>query len=217
MDAMNSMWNLDKVRAEESPNLWVMNITSKLAEGSVHKDSTVHLIVPVGNDKLTVKIPSTWIPINIGLQVPKKAIVESSDFLRGINLRFLHPITSKEAKEFFDSNPDARIEYDNVISRMSKRNKRTNDASNEPSNLPAPLETGDVEDTAVSPRLIQAIFKFKEKEINVNELASVIRTALPLNDVDTQYVLQSVDDRKIHSIVTASIAKGGNEYPTTPG
>lgn len=206
--SIDAVWSMEDIRSEPGVNLWVFNRTASL-KNSVHRDSIVHLIVPVGSEKVTVKIPSTWIPVNIGLQAPKKAILEAADFLRGVNMDFLQPITNKKAKEFFEGNADAGAEYDSVISKMRKRsskdmtiNNQNNQNVNVPNtNIPAPLETGNVEDIEASPRIIQAVFKYTENDINETEFVGVLRKEMPLEDKDVAYVMKNVNSKKIHNIL----------------
>jgi hypothetical protein len=204
---IDSIFNLESVRSEPGTNLWVFNSTPSLkGERQKQKNSVIHLLVTMGNEKTLVRIPTTWVPVNIGLQAPKKALFESPDFLKAINNGYIKPITNKEAMEFYKDNEEAAAEYDMANSKMSRTAPDRDTAEDKevakPSGFVQDLNAGEIEETDLNPKIIQAVAKIKSGEIKEVEFSSILRNSQhDLTDEDMEYVMANVSEPNIHKLI----------------
>ena len=195
-----SMNSVDQIRSEPGINLWVFNNTLSFEKGHRLKDSVVLLSIRTGNsDKETlIKIPASWAPINIGYYANKKAILESSDFLRAVNQGLLAPVTSKSANEFISTHKDAEAEME----RAAKSTTAT----------PVVLESsefssGNIEEAEAEPKVIHATFRLLDGQITANEYVAILKT-LDLGDQDKTYIMKNVTDAGILAYVAKMNSKG---------
>jgi hypothetical protein len=210
MNITDTMFSLEPIRSEPGTNLWVFNNTPNLkGVRQQQKNSIIHLVIKVGDERTLVKIPTTWIPLNIGLQAPKKAIFESPDFLRAINNGYIRPITNKEAQTFYQENDEASAEYDLVNAKMNKTGMKDDDddgmdegAKTKPRDFQQSISDGEIEETALNPKIIQAVGKFTAGEIKDSEFNSIVRNIqAELTDEDLEYVISNVKEPGIHRLI----------------
>ena len=206
--SLDGIFSLDKIRSDPSPNLWVFNNTPKL--NNRFKNSVVHMVVSTGGsgtDKVVVRVPPTWVPINIGMQAPKRAIFDSPEFLRSVNNNFIRLISNEDAKQFFSADPDAQAEFD---SQMNKLNNTAPDRTNTPDpvkNLEnMDLTDGQIEDADINPKVIVAVGRVNDNSLTTAEFTSMLRSQEgDLTRKDYDYILAQVKDQKVHAFVNKAI------------
>ena len=109
--------SIDDLRAAKDSTVYVMNHTvlvSRRKESSIIS-ITVHL--PNGGPKLLI-VPSTWIPVDLAMQITKTVLLESSEFLGVVNRRMVKILSKAEAEKILDDD-EAQIEHLKVIDRLN--------------------------------------------------------------------------------------------------
>lgn len=95
-------------------SIYVVNNTGNL--GTKDKPSIAgEVIIPIvdGTDSVPVKVPNTWIPIDISAQADVEDIIKSSRFLRAVNSRAIILIDEAQALKILE-NADAHAELDRL-------------------------------------------------------------------------------------------------------
>lgn len=107
---------------QEKGAIYVLN-TSSQSELGLGGD--VFVTVMVGNQNRAVKIPRTWIPVEVTKSIPRKFLMESPNFLEAMAKGFITAISTESAKKILGK-PGATqeerrlIEIDNAIREASK-------------------------------------------------------------------------------------------------
>ena len=95
----HSLFN--EVMQSDDISCWVLNTTAgKTLRGQKLRASNVIMsIIISGDTTASVSVPPTFVPIDLGLQVPKKVLFESLDFRRLLNQGLLTLISSEDAEK----------------------------------------------------------------------------------------------------------------------
>ena len=93
--------------------VWVMNMTQEPVPGKVH------FAVPKKNGQGYdgVRVPLTFIPIDLTGQVPKSQLMESNEFRQTVTKGLVRPVT-REYAEILLATPDGRAEAARVQQEM---------------------------------------------------------------------------------------------------
>jgi hypothetical protein len=200
MDALNA------IRREKDVSLWVFNMSAK-RKGRT-KNSNVSFTVTHNNQTTLVTVPLTWVPINLGLQASKSALFESTNFLKSVTLKYLKPITTEKAREFFRRNQDAEEEYDRIMAKMSNVDMAEEDfdaeeAINIDSMDVKPAE-GDFDPASkdVQAPIIDIIERFNSKDREISITESEAFSALKnyedsLTKADIEYISSKSKSEKL--------------------
>jgi hypothetical protein len=107
---------LTELARQDGLDLYVLNNSSH-ARG-MSSGLVIFNVAIDATDRRMVRVPPTWIPINIGMQLPKDKILASADFLDCLNRRALIGVLTKDADDIFANDEDARMEADRVAQDM---------------------------------------------------------------------------------------------------
>lgn len=84
----------DLIDAEHGA-IFVLNTTNKVG---IPNGGDVFITVEVGKSTRTLKVPRTWIPIEVTKAIPRKNLTESASFLEAIGKGLITPIDTEDAK-----------------------------------------------------------------------------------------------------------------------
>ena len=91
--------------------IFVLNTSDTITRGG-----DVFITVPVGNTNRPVKIPRTWIPIELTKTLPRKAILESVYFMEAASRGLIQIITREDAKKI-----EGRSGFASEVQRLKDR------------------------------------------------------------------------------------------------
>lgn len=99
---------LRDVEESKDTRLFVINNTQPRGE---------MLLTVTGNKgrSVIITIPSTWIPVDLSLQSRKSDILDSADFRRAVNRKFLILLDSVQAEDFVDNDATASAENNRIL------------------------------------------------------------------------------------------------------
>lgn len=186
---------LDKIRAEPTMSLWVFNITPQL-QRSKFNSSQIHFSINVNDTVHSVVVPLTFVPVDLGQQIPKKHLFDSADFLRAVNTKKILPILHKDAMKFFEGDASRREELERVTVRMNKIDQEA--TSIDPSQFTQTAQGEDVDDSLknVTGKVAAAVEAFTQNEMKANELLSVIKP-ISLSAADKDHIRSRVSDERV--------------------
>lgn len=168
--------------------VWVLN-TSKGSNRSI-----IVLSVPKaqgGTDN--VRVPVTFLPINLTDQVPKRQLLQSSDFRRAVSSRWLSLVSEEEAQKVM-GRPGAQEEIDRLM--MEERT-----INNDSARMVAGVENPEaVASTGISPRVQQFISTLEESS-EPKAALNTLRSMGELTEQEFRAVSRVAADRKYQDIV----------------
>jgi len=85
------------------------------------------VVFSIPGEANAIVVPHTFIPINIGLQINKKQIITSNDFLKALNNRLLRVVNTADAERYLAYNEDARLEADRLFKISMERGRVIDD------------------------------------------------------------------------------------------
>jgi hypothetical protein len=182
---------LTDLSKEDALELYVLNNSANAR----HKSPGVVIVnVPLsGNDTRIIRVPNTWVPVNIGLQLPKNKILESADFLQALNDRTLLGVLVKDAEAIFDEDPEAKEEWHRVAQNLMGGGSIEEQMG---------MVSGESED-AIDPDLNSAMVEAVNRDdIDEGELYSIIRNQAEsglLKTKDFKYIIDTSKHEKVKS------------------
>lgn len=208
---ISSFQVLDQIRKDDSINVWVFNGTAlstrkkdktKKPQSTI-QPSEIFFTVQTGNQNpATLRVPKTWVPINIGLQVPKNHLFQDANFLNSVTRGILIPITNDKANEFFEKNPEAIEEYDVAISSLRRGIQEL--VKSDMIDFSALSDIGDEAPDGITLSVLNVVARYTaEKDgIDANEAYNLIRSlANDLTAKDKEYIVNQIDDNRIQAFV----------------
>ncbi len=105
------------VKNEESSSFFVLNY-SDVPDSRTKQAKSQGLIamtVMVDNQARMVRVPHSWVPIDLGLQAPKIRIKESAEFQRALAAKALIVLTDEEAHAIINNDDMSRQEYSRIM------------------------------------------------------------------------------------------------------
>lgn len=159
-----------------------------------------------------VRIPSTWIPVDLSLQTTKEDLVKSPDVRRLINRGNLELIREEEALEILNKK-EARMEMerlkkmDNV--NITVQNFAGQLTDNERSNTGLEPAEGNIDSIEVDSLVIEL---FSREDINDQErYAQLINVKSRLNEKDWAYVIDVTKSEEISEFALECLNKLKNK------
>lgn len=107
------------VDTERGP-VFVINTSSKAGIG---RGGDVFITMEIGKSSRTLKVPRTWIPIELTNLVPRKSLTESPHFLEAIAKNLIAPISEEDARKLMK-----RGGYDEEKSRLDEADAKVREA-----------------------------------------------------------------------------------------
>lgn len=97
----------------KSSSIWVYNSSNPIK-------GNVNFTVQDGmRAEVSIKVPATFIPIDLTTQVSKSALMSSPQFRRLISVGFLSPVPTEEAEQFMQK-PEAQKEARRIFNMSSE-------------------------------------------------------------------------------------------------
>lgn len=88
-------YSIQEIIDQEKGPIWVRNTSSEI----VSPGGDIFISVSIAGTAKVVTIPSTWIPINITNQVPRKSLTESPYFMEALTKGLVKAISEAEANK----------------------------------------------------------------------------------------------------------------------
>jgi hypothetical protein len=88
---------LSELTESPSQQVWVLNVSEQISPNG--DKSEVYIIVRYNDEHVSLHLPKTWLPINLSDRLPKKALVESANFLNSLHKGLIVPVTPEYAAE----------------------------------------------------------------------------------------------------------------------
>ena len=101
----------DLIDDPSSGPIFVLNTSDKVTRGG-----DVFISINVGTATRPIKVPRTWVPIEMTRTVPRKSILESVHFMEAVARGLVRIISREEAKKI-----EARSGYDPEMARLRDR------------------------------------------------------------------------------------------------
>lgn len=200
---------IDIIAVETSRSIYVMNNAAQMG-GGMRDGVTIFNVSVDGNDRRTIRVPNTWIPVDIGRQIPKRFIIDSPDFLDAIMRNILVLVDTQSAQELFSNDADASTEQDRVFQDLMGSGK----LSIEP--LPPKFSIDEIEgaiDPDLNPQMAEAVGR---EDITENELYSIVRRlgeSRTLKTKDYEYILTNSQWERVRGYANDQIARNRSNVP----
>lgn len=195
----------DEVLAQpEGTHIWVANTGIPPKGAGVKRLPKILLSIPKlsGNGKVDiVEIPSTDIPVCLTARVPRRALLESSEFLQAINadgttsqqLRLCDPI---EAKKMFDSprgkSEMVRIRNEKSLANSTNEQKVIAADGNEENR--APLVDPNSQEAKVNPAVYAMLESADPVRDSEDSAISQLKTIKDKSNEDLKYIIAKASE-----------------------
>lgn len=103
---------IDTLHEKEKGPIWVIN--NSAATNPPGADLFITVAAAKGNTVTIVKVPRTWLPVNLNEQAPRQDILDSPQFLRAVSSGILRLISAEEAQDK-NTNSGAPIERERLV------------------------------------------------------------------------------------------------------
>lgn len=191
---------LSELEASEKGPVYVMNNLKGEFKGMI--------IVPVarrqGNGHDVVRIPPTFIPVDLTQQVGKTQLMESTEFRQTVGKNLIRLVTTEYAEKIL-AQEDAQVEAQTVLNNMSRaRTMVESTLLNEGKKTGAAAMVNDIEDEnpidsagkinkekiPVSSRVKLAVEQMLKAELSQPEIIAKLKNMAPLRRVDIRHCLK---------------------------
>jgi len=197
---------IDDIRRSDSMDLYVLNNSAQIR--GMRDGLLIFNVAINANDQRIIRIPNTWIPINIGLQVPKDLILRSPEFLDAVMRRVIILVSGEDAERIFEEDGEAKTELDRVVQDMNSRfSMDTPDDPPLPKNLTDMQSVEGALDPDINPQLAEAVLREDVSEGELNSLVRRLSEHGALKRKDFDFILSNCAFEKIRSIATDRLAK----------
>lgn len=112
-------YSIQDIIDQEKGPIWVRNTASEI----VSPGGDIYISVSISGTARVVTVPSTWVPINITNQVPRKALTESPYFMEALTKGLVRAISETEAAKIL-----ARDGAQEEIERLAERARSVKEA-----------------------------------------------------------------------------------------
>lgn len=169
------------------------------------------IVIPVarknGNGHDVVRVPPTFIPVDLTMQVSKVQLLDSTEFRQTINKGLIRLIT-KEYADTIMQQPEAQAEAQQVANNMSRartmveatllsEGKKTglaamvNDAEDEDPEVDAAATAKAVkEKVPPSPKIVTTVKSALDKNLSSADILAKLKNLAPMKSVDLKYALR---------------------------
>lgn len=103
-------------------HLYVVNLSSEHIKPN---GGDICISIKAGDINADVVIPNTWIPWDLGAQVPVKDVINNINFRKYVTMGFLAVVDETEAQALL-KNPDVQAQLSLVNSRVAKSHRNVN-------------------------------------------------------------------------------------------
>jgi hypothetical protein len=193
---------LDDIRRDDGSSLYVLN---NLANNAQVRDGLIIFNVAIdANDRRIVRVPNTWVPVNIGLQIPKDLILRSPDFLDSVIRQIIILVKTEDAEQVIAEEPGAQEEWDRISQDIAGR------YSLEPDTIKVTSDMGEIEG-AIDPEInVQLGEICSRDDVSESELISVVRNLTErgqLKRKDYEFVLANTQFVRVREFATNQMAR----------
>lgn len=170
--------NVAQAEKADSSQIYVLNKSNP--RGNVN-----FVVVDSGQQKISVQVPVTFIPVDLSTFATKEDVLRNPNFRRLVARGFVHIISSESAEEFLQD-PRAQKEYERIFDVLQEDNDLSFQAPVEESVNAAPPKANEDVSQFVQNILLRAA------EENVDDLIVELETKLDtMNKKDVQYLMDN--------------------------
>jgi hypothetical protein len=214
-------YNVQELTEQEKGPIWVRNCSNETMEDGQGGD--VFISISINNTTRQLKIPLSWLPMNLTAHYPRKILLESIAFTESINKGLIQAIDTSSAEKLLGragaSEEQSRLkERDQAVreainSRGLNRNTVVINASDEAPDTVAPTKPkkttvarieDESEDEDQPVEAVTARFKarvLKMNSLSAKEALTYFQSIGDLDEDQGRYILDKCEHPKIVKIV----------------
>lgn len=192
---------IEKLRRDATGEVWVLNNTARLP--NMQAGLAVISVTMNNGDPRIVRIPNTYIPVDVSQQLPKSMLIDSPDFLNAVMRRALLLIDPASAAEYFAQDIDgSQAELDRITQDLMGGGRFSE------AEIPAGFALQEIEGE-IDPDLNIAVAEaIARDDISESELLSVVRNNMTqLGRKDFEYIVHNTNWPKVKMLAADSLAR----------
>lgn len=190
--------SIHELNRKTSPYVYVLNTSESELNGVIKKGAvSMPLKTPSGN--VMLKVPNTWIPIDLSLSAPKNLIVDDLTFRKCLNNNIIALVDEEWAQAVLKTE-DAKLEANRLIKHHTLSS----------TNLQRIDEAVLTPEESINPLVVEMLSGSEEEETKLDEptlYAQLLNNANSLNEKDWQYVIENVTSEKIKELALKKLNK----------
>lgn len=198
---------LHEVMDVEKGAIWVLNTSERVSDG-VRGD--VFLQCMQGSQPVNVRIPSTWLPVELTAWAPRKALLESRYFTDAVRKEVIQLVTPEWANQQLDGN-DARAEQKRLRDREAQIEQATAGKILKPEVVRRNVDARDIIDDStdsqaspITARFVSWVNKLNEQDEDAARLT--IRNKGDMTRAEAAYLADNLKHEKLASGVRKLVA-----------
>lgn len=184
---------VESILKDESSSFFVLNYSDLPNKSGVSTQEAAPIVMTVmvdGQARL-IRIPYSWVPVDLGLQAPKRAIRDSVEFQRCLTSRAIVVLTQEEAEKIITADEVNSQEYGRVMAVAQRVNGA--DQYNYGSN--SRMEEPEDPWKMVSNEAKLQVEQFEENIITESDFRNyLLRSKRSLSALDRQYIADKLPD-----------------------
>jgi len=112
----------DILSDDEDKSLFVLNNTDRPDRNGKPTRSAGVLLMSalVNGESRAIRIPVSWVPVDLSVQAPRKAITESAEFNRALASQAIMIMTREQALKLIRGDQASMDEYDRAMAYFSR-------------------------------------------------------------------------------------------------
>jgi hypothetical protein len=155
----------------------------------------VHLTVSVDGESRIIRIPPSWVPIDAGMQAPKKVIAASGEFQRALTAGAILVLDDETGRKIISADQDSINEYSRIMAVAQNVNgagagwQSYNNSETEAAEDPW---------ANVTPSVKVNVQEFEENNISESEFRSFMRREeRSISALDRRYITEKLPNINI--------------------
>jgi hypothetical protein len=181
------------VADEKSTSFFILNNSDKPDRNnqSTREQGPILLTVTHEGKSMLVRIPVSWVPVDVALQAPKKAIASSAEFQRALASGSIIVLSHDEGRNIINADQDSRDEYARVMAIA----QGVNGAGEGYQAASGQREEADDPWANVSPSVKVNVEEVTNSTMSMNEFRSFMRReARSISALDKKYIAEKLPD-----------------------
>lgn len=196
-------FTVDQAMEQKGSALYVLNNSGNVRGMT---EGLIIINVPItDSNQRTLRVPATWVPVNIGMQIPKNYVFNTPEFLDAIMRQALIIVPNEVAERLFKEDDSAAVERDRVHADLMGTGRFGTDDRRAPDNPAQEIE--DAIDPELNVQMAEAVHR---EDITEAELFGVLRRLdmnKRLKTKDYDYVAKISQFEKIRTWANGRLAQ----------
>ena len=197
---------------EGSGPIWIIN-TSEEASSTNGIKGDVYMTVSYHGKNSSLRIPKTWLPLDLTKEMPRKALVESVQLLQLFRARVIKPISADYAQHLLtqEGAKEERSRIDEEESRVSAEMRNAGlaiEVTNQETGEVRSLNMANTESAAEKPTVDARIISLATKINSMEHIPALneLKGFGSLSVESATYIYEALDDKR-HSRLKEILAK----------